>query len=52
MGRAAKVQSFFESAMTDFTEQLLLNHSLEIHDVTQKRLAMVVMIVITALKIS
>ena len=22
MGRAAKVQSFFESAMTDFTEQL------------------------------
>ena len=23
MGRAAKVQSFFESAMTDFTEQLL-----------------------------
>ena len=25
MGRAAKVQSFFESAMTDFTEQLLIN---------------------------
>ena len=24
MGRAAKVQSFFESAMTDFTEQLHL----------------------------
>lgn len=25
MGRAAKVQSFFESAMTDFTEQLQCN---------------------------
>ena len=25
MGRAAKVQSFFESAMTGFTEQLLNN---------------------------
>ena len=26
MGRAAKVQSFFESAMTDFTEQLHIDN--------------------------
>ena len=29
MGRAAKVQSFFESAMTGFTEQLQKKHPLD-----------------------
>ena len=37
---------------TDGERECFLDHSLEIHDVTQKRLAMVVMMVITALKIS
>ena len=35
-----------------FLNHSFKNHSLDIHDVTQKRLATVVMIVITALKIS
>ena len=36
MGRAAKVQSFFESAMTGFTEQLQMihyeNHAYYVHE--------------------
>ena len=41
-----------DQVATDGERECFLDHSLEIHDVTQKRLAMVVMMVITALKIS